>query len=140
MPRGLGSRHLWSHGRVLILIGAGGFLGATVRFLVGAVAGEALLITLLVNAVGSFGLGLLLFDARADRYLAHRHRLITGTGFISSFTTYSTFVADVAAVAPAVAAGYIAASYAAGIGGVLVSRIVVDRRSENGIAPGMRGT
>lgn len=120
---------------MFVLIGIGGFFGATLRFLLGAIASEGLLVTLVVNAVGSFGLGLLLFDARADRYLGRQHRLIAGTGFFSSFTTYSTFIADVATTAPAIAIAYVVASYSTGIAGILASRYVVIKRSNNGILP-----
>jgi len=120
-------RHLIRHGEAVVLIALGGTVGANLRYAVGAAAGEALLVTLVVNTVGSFGLGLLLFDARADDLLSKRLRYVFGTGFFASFTTYSTFVADIALTTPMYAIPYILASYAAGFGGVIASRVVVSR-------------
>lgn len=109
------------------MIALGGIVGANLRYAVGAAAGDALLVTLVVNTVGSFGLGLLLFDARADDLLSKRLRYVFGTGFFASFTTYSTFVADIALTTPTYAILYIVASYAAGFGGVIASQLVVAR-------------
>ena len=120
-------RHLIRHGEAVVLVALGGIVGANLRYAVGAAAGEALLVTLGVNTVGSFGLGLLLFDARADDLLSKRLRYVFGTGFFASFTTYSTFVADIALTTPTYAMLYTVASYAAGFGGVIASRIVVSR-------------
>jgi CrcB protein len=114
-------------------------LGANLRYVLDVAAGGALAVTLLVNAVGSFGLGLLLFDARADDLLSKRLRYVFGTGFLASFTTYSTFVADIAVTAPALAVIYLVASYATGFGGVLASREIVAMRSETALAPPTSG-
>jgi len=123
----MGRNHLIRHGEAIVLIALGGIVGANLRYAVGAATGEALLVTLVVNTVGSFGLGLLLFDARADDLLSKRLRYVCGTGFFASFTTYSTFVADIALTTPMYAIPYIVASYAAGFGGVVASRAVVSR-------------
>lgn len=122
-------RQMDRHGEALVLIAVGGFLGANLRYAVGAVASEALLMTLLANASGCFGLGLLLFDARADELLSRRVRFVFGTGFFASFTTYSTFVADIALAAPTVALVYVVGSYASGFGGVVLSWHVVTKFS-----------
>lgn len=92
------------------------------RYAAGAVAGDALIITVLVNASGSFGLGLLVFGMRADGPVPRRVRHLVGTGIFASFTTYSTFVADIALSTRTIALAYLAASYAAGFGGVIASR------------------
>lgn len=78
-------RQLIRHGEAIVPIALGGIVGANLRYAVGAAAGDALLITLLVNTIGSFGLGLLLFDARADEFLTIRLRYVFGTGFFASF-------------------------------------------------------
>lgn len=126
-------------GEAVLLIAAGGFLGANLRYALGAVAGDALLVTLLVNGVGSFGLGLLLFDARGDAFLPQRIRYVFGTGFFASFTTYSTFIADIAASEPVVAILYIGASYATGFGAILASRRVVDIIALSEVQSPLRG-
>ena len=121
------------------LIAIGGIFGSNLRFLLGAVAGEALLITILVNGAGSFGLGLLLFDLRADQYLSKRFRYLFGTGFFASFTSYSTFIADIVSTGSILAVAYVAASYAAGIGGILISRYFLNKHSVNGVAEITKG-
>lgn len=118
-------RHLIHQGEAIVLIAIGGVLGANLRYALGAAAGGALLVTLLVNATGSFGLGVLLFDARADDILSKRFRYIFGTGFFASFTTYSTFIADIALTSPEWGILYLTGSYATGFAGVLASRTVV---------------
>ena len=128
-------RQLIRYGNAVVLIALGGLVGSNLRYLTGAIAGEELLVTVLVNAVGSFGLGLLLFDARADDLLSKPLRYIFGTGFFASFTTYSTFVADIALATPELAVLYIVASYAAGFGGVIASRKVVSVTSTAAIRP-----
>lgn len=118
-------QQLIHHGKAAVLIALGGAVGATLRYAVGAAAGQALVRTLVVNAVGSFGLGLLMFDARADNLLSIRLRYLCGSGFLASFTTYSTFVADIALTTPVYGVFYLIASYAAGFGSVIASRVVV---------------
>ena len=126
-------RRLITHAEAVVLIALGGALGANLRYALGAVAGEALVSTLAVNAVGCFGLGLVLFEARADELLSKRFRYIFATGFLASFTTYSTFIADIALTTPTVALVYITASYAAGFGGVFASYRVVSAVSNEPI-------
>jgi len=128
-------RTLAVHVVAISLIAIGGMLGSNLRYGLGAIAGEGLLITILVNGAGSFGLGLLLFDVRADELLSKRFRYLFGTGFFASFTTYSTFIADIATTGGITAFGYIIASYTAGIGGILISRHLVDTHSINGVTP-----
>lgn len=122
----------------VVLIAIGGALGSVMRYSLGATAGVALPETVLVNAVGSFGLGLLLFDSRADRIASKRLRLVFGTGFFASFTSYSTFIADILFAEPAVAIGYIVFSYGAAFGGIFASRMLVDRASRNGVSTSSR--
>lgn len=106
-----------------LLVAAGGFLGAVARHAVDLGAGEAVAAataaagggaptgagTLVANVAGSFALGLLLTRASSDRV-----RLFVGTGALSSFTTYSTFVADAVAIGTPAGAWYVAVSYATG--------------------------
>ncbi|MFB6312192.1 MAG: CrcB family protein [Salinirussus sp.] len=130
-------RKLIHHGEAVVLIALGGILGANIRYTIGAAAGSALFVTLLVNTAGSFGLGLLLFDARADELLSKRFRYIFATGFLASFTTYSTFIADIALNSPALSIAYLIGSYATGFAGVVASRTVVRTTSTANIQPPM---
>lgn len=101
--------------------------GAIARFVLGAVSGEALVATIAVNAGGSFLLAALLFGVQSETDGANGLRYLLGTGFFASFTTYSTFVADIALHEPVVALGYFLASYASGFVGVLLGRASVLR-------------
>ncbi|TKX75671.1 CrcB family protein [Halorubrum sp. GN11_10-6_MGM] len=110
-----------------LLVAVGGFLGAVARyavdvgvagFLAAGVAGDGLAVlggapsgagTLVANVAGSFALGLLLPLASNDRV-----RLFVATGALSSFTTYSTFVADAVALGTPAGAWFVAVSYVTG--------------------------
>lgn len=107
------------------LIALGGIAGASIRYAVGAVGGEGLLVTVLINIAGCFLLGLMLFGALEHHALADRLRMVLGTGFAASLTTYSTFIADILQSEPIVAAIYLIASYLGGIVAILLSRVVV---------------
>jgi len=111
-----------------LLVAVGGFLGAVARYATDAVtsglvasaspgAGPPILDgtvtgvgTLTANVAGSFALGVLL-----TRTSSERTRLLVGTGALSSFTTYSTFVSDAVALGTSAGAWYVAASYATGL-------------------------
>ncbi len=74
----------------LLVIGCGGFLGAVARFAfyqnLTSVKG-----TLVVNVLGSFCLGLLMYHNEYLGYVPTRIRLFAGIGFLGSFTTFSSF-------------------------------------------------
>jgi len=70
--------------------------------------------TLLVNVVGSFVLGVLVYDSLDSPVIAESSRLVFGTVFLSSFTTYSTFVLDTIRIEPLLASGYVWSSYIVG--------------------------
>ena len=111
----------------LLLVAVGGLVGAVARHAVdGAVTatvaaaapGGGLTLlgtpptglgTLVANVAGSFALGVLL-----SRAPTARTRLLVGTGALSSFTTYSTFVADAVALGTPAGAWYVGLSYATG--------------------------
>lgn len=114
--------------RPLVLVAVGGFAGATARYGVG-VALPAVFPwgTLAVNVVGSFVLGILFYEAKLLGRLGPKMRLLAGTGFLSSFTTYSTFAAETASLAPKVAVLNVAANYGLGLLAVLAGRALVRR-------------
>ena len=70
------------------LLGAGGAIGAVLRYAVGhwIVHDRIPLSTLTVNVVGSFVLGLVVFAGLGNDLV-----LFVGTGACGSFTTYSSF-------------------------------------------------
>ena len=107
----------------LLLIAAGGAIGATARHLVGGFALKQLgsgfpYGTLAVNIVGSFAMGLLV--ALLARYGASGGtRLFLATGLLGGFTTFSAFSLEVALLwergQAGLAALYVTLSVAAGI-------------------------
>ena len=104
------------------LVAVGGILGASLRYGLGAVSGEGLAVTMAVNASGSFLLGMLLLATYTIGAVASRVRLVLGTGFCASFTTYSTFIADIASASAGLATAYLVGSYGLGFAGVLAGR------------------
>ncbi|UPV76173.1 CrcB family protein [Halorussus limi] len=125
-------------GRVkpLLLVAVGGFAGATLRHAVaGALPGGFLWGTLAVNVAGSFALGVLLFEAKVAGRLGAETRLVLGTGFLSSFTTYSTFALQTAALSPGWAVVNVGANYALGFLAAVAGRIAVRSLA----APGVTG-
>lgn len=99
--------------------------------------------TLAINLVGSFVLGLLLetlSEAGADRGALRAARLTLGTGLLGGFTTYSTFVVEVAdrlrSGHVALGVGYLVVSVtvglgAAGLGMLIASRLHLTRQNRS---------
>ena len=116
---------------LLALVGVGGFAGSNLRYLV-ALQLPGLAGTLLVNTAGSAALAVLLYAGLDADAFGHRTRLVLGTGFLSSFTTYSTFAVESAGVALPTAVAYVLATYAAGFGAVLAGRTVAARLAGGG--------
>ncbi len=126
LPKTMAQNRLRVMIETIVLIAVGGFAGSALRYAIGLFA-PGLGGTLLVNVVGSFALGIVLYEAMHTGLLGRRTRLIAATGFISSFTTYSTFAVEAALATPVVAVGYVAVSYAFGFAGVLAGRTIVLR-------------
>jgi len=112
------------------LIAIGGFAGSNLRYFVDLLQ-PGMGGTLVVNTLGSFVLGFLLYEAVHAGLLAGRTRLVAATGFLSSFTTYSTFALETAQAPPALLGANVLGSYALGFAGVLVGRELA-RRIEGG--------
>lgn len=105
----------------LALVAAGGFLGSIARY------GVALLVpglagTFVVNATGSAALGYVLYTATTTERIPRRVRLLAATGFLSSYTTYSTFALETLGVHPVVGLANVIGSYACGFGAALFGR------------------
>ncbi|WP_266075143.1 fluoride efflux transporter CrcB [Haladaptatus caseinilyticus] len=110
----------------ILLIAVGGFVGAILRSAVSdALPGAFPWGTLAVNVTGSFALGVLLYEAHLADMLAPETRLVVGTGFLSSFTTYSTFAVQTSQLSPMVAVLNIGANYVLGFLAVLLGRRIV---------------
>ncbi len=116
--------------RAAVFVALGGFAGATSRhgistvFPMGFPWG-----TLAVNVIGCFLLGLVVYSIQRRGPISERVRLVVSTGFISSFTTYSTFAGETVALDPAFAAVNVVGNYALGFLAVLLARAVIRWRS-----------
>lgn len=81
----------------VLLVGMGGFLGATMRYLTGGLVHQLVKNnyfpygTLAVNLLGCFLIGLLAGLAENRQLFNPEVRLLVFIGFLGSFTTYSTF-------------------------------------------------
>mgnify|MGYP000253556297 CR=1 FL=1 len=112
------------------LIAIGGFAGSNLRYFTGFLL-PGMQGTLVVNALGSFALGFVLYETIYSGILASETRAVVSTGFLSSFTTYSTFALQSAQAAPIWLIVNVVANYALGFTGVLLGRSLarlVDRR------------
>ena len=138
-PSSYGSVQSQGRGRRLayssLLVVAGGVVGTLCRYGIGeslpTVRGWPLA-TLIVNVVGAFALGVLIERLAAvgpGRPRLRDVRLLVGTGFLGSFTTYSSFAVEterlLADGAYGTAIGYCAASLVLGLaaclGGIAVA-------------------
>lgn len=109
----------------VVLIGAGGFLGASLRYGFGTVVPTTPLAgTLTANVLGSFLLGALLSESALAARLSPDVRLMFGTGFCGSLTTYSTFAAEITTLSAPFAASYVGLTYGLGFGGLLAGRLL----------------
>ncbi|RKD93390.1 fluoride efflux transporter FluC [Halopiger aswanensis] len=118
----------------LALIAVGGFAGSNLRYFVDGVL-PAIPAVIVVNAAGSFLLGLFAYEAQSLDLLERRTRLVFTTGFLSSLTTYSTFAIQTALEAgpaePLLLAAIVVANYGLGFAGVLASRALVRHFTED---------
>lgn len=113
-------------GHALALIAVGGFAGAVGRHgLAVGLTGTVPCGTLVANTLGAFLLGVVLYEKRLVEYLGPETRLLVGTGFCSSFTTYSTFAAETATLAPSLAGANVAGTYLLGFVAVFLGRALV---------------
>jgi CrcB protein len=116
--------------RAVVLVAMGGFSGAVSRHAIALALPETFPWgTLAVNTVGAFLLGLVVYETLTRGRVAEAVRTLVATGFLSSFTTYSTFAAETVALTPTLAGLNILANYAFGGLAVLLAREVIRWRS-----------
>ena len=118
---------------LILLVAAGGFLGATLRLGVAELVGIAGLpfwqATFTVNAVGCFLMGILL--ARVSATHQPYWRAFLGFGLLGAFTTFSTFSADVIDLVRSSILGgaaYLLGTVATCLAGVLLGEYIGRRR------------
>ena len=121
----MSGKHPLKHIEPLVLVGIGGFAGSNLRYFIGSLL-SGLQSTLLVNTLGSFLLGFLLYEAIYTNQFTAEARVILGTGFLASFTTYSTFILETSQTSRW-ALLYIMASHMLGFTGVLLGRALAQR-------------
>lgn len=116
--------------RAAALVAVGGFAGALSRHALAVLSPGAFPWgTLAVNVAGAFLLGLVVYGVAERGGIPDAVRLAVSTGFLSSFTTYSTFAGETIALDPALAAVNVAANYGLGFAAVVLAREVVRWRS-----------
>lgn len=108
----------------LSIIGTGGFFGAISRFLLSSTIVTSFDI-LTVNVLGSFALGMLMYETEFQGYISPRVRMGFGIGFLGSFTTFSTFAVQSCRMAPTLAILNIATNVILTLVAVLFGRSVI---------------
>ncbi|MCD1296235.1 fluoride efflux transporter CrcB [Methanocella sp. CWC-04] len=73
-----------------LLVSAGGFAGACSRYVVSGLIPDMPGI-LIVNLLGCFLLGFLMYESIYIGAFSQHTRMVYGVGFIGAFTTFSTF-------------------------------------------------
>ncbi|RZN61707.1 CrcB family protein [Methanonatronarchaeum sp. AMET6-2] len=111
---------------LVFLVGIGGFLGACLRYIFDLWVG-GLASTLLVNSLGSFILGLVVFYSLVRRSLSEGFVALVATGILSSFTTYSTFALQSFTSSPMVMFLNIILNYGLGLFGAYLGSVFVKR-------------
>lgn len=119
-------RHPLRRIEAVLLVAIGGFAGSNLRYLAELLA-PGMPGILAANVLGSFALGLVLYYAIHEEVLAAETRAIVATGFLSSFTTYSTFALQSLSASPALLAANVLANYALGFAAVVAARHLVTR-------------
>jgi CrcB protein len=106
----------------VLIVGIGGFAGSNLRYFAELFIPHSLAATATVNVFGSLALGFLIYEELFTGTISKASRTLMATGFIASFTTYSTFIIDALTTTPILAVVYVIGSYALGFGAVLVGR------------------
>lgn len=106
---------------IVVLIAIGGFAGANLRHFL-AVVLPGLSGTFAANVLGSLALGFLAYEAELVGALTEETGYVAATGFLSSFTTYSTFALETVQAAPVFGVANVVANYAVGFAAVLLGR------------------
>lgn len=116
----------------IFLIGAGGFLGAVCRFLLCELV-EGQLGILSVNVIGSFMLGMIMYDTEYLGFIGPKGKIAFGTDFMGAFTTFSTFAVQSFSLPFIPALGNISANIFLTLTGVFFGRSVIKALSSREI-------
>ena len=119
--------------KILMIIGAGGFLGSVARYLTSKYIQDNLVLTfpigtLVVNIVGCFILGIIYGFMERGELFSQEMRVFLTIGFCGGFTTFSTFAFENASLLRdgnfIQSALYIALSVFAGIVALYIGNII----------------
>ena len=121
-----GRRPAHGYAEATALVGVGGFAGASLRYLVSSHLVSPLG-TLAVNVLGSFLLGVVMYESFYLGFISEEKRYVVSTGFISSLTTYSTFGVETFSLSatPTYMIANIGANYVLGFAAVYLGRQAV---------------
>lgn len=109
---------------VLALIAAGGFTGSALHFWILGFL-PALEATLVVNTLGSFLLGVFMYETLVTGRFGSRARILIGAGFLGAFTSFSALALIVVQQSPVIAAGYMVVTLLLGLSAVGAGRTLV---------------
>lgn len=104
------NKHFLQRVETVLLIATGGVVGANARYAVSLVL-PGISGTFAANLSGSLVLGFVLYEATHTGLLAEETRLVLATGFLSSYTTYSTFALQTVQTSPFLGLGNVLANY-----------------------------
>jgi CrcB protein len=113
-----------------ILIAIGGFAGANLRQFL-AVVLPGLSGTVAANLLGCLALGFLAYEAERIGVLAEETGYVAATGFLSSFTTYSTFALETVQASLPMSLVNVIATYGGGFVAVLIGRTAAKALEED---------
>jgi len=109
----------------LLLIAVGGFSGSVLHFWINGI-GTSLSGTLIVNTLGSFLLGIFMYETTIG-WFGRRSRMLVGVGFLGAFTTFSGLAMIAVQEPPVIAAVYLSATLVLGLCAVFAGRTIVFR-------------
>jgi CrcB protein len=113
-----------------MLIFLGGMIGSILRFCAGEMF-SSLPGTLLVNTLGSFCMGIFMYESIYIGRFSRQARMLAGVGFLGGFTTFSTLAVISVQQPPVISGAYFFLTLACGLGGILAGRslIILTRRT-----------
>ncbi|SFG07531.1 CrcB protein [Halopelagius inordinatus] len=116
---------------IVLLIAIGGFAGANLRQFL-AVSLPGLAGTFAANVLGCLALGFFAYEAELVGVIAEETGYVASTGFLSSFTTYSTFALETVQATPLLGVLNVVANYGVGFVAVLVGREIARKVAATG--------
>lgn len=111
-----------------LLIAVGGFAGACSRYAINEVV-PGMYGILLINVVGCYLLGFLMYESIFVGAFSPQTRLVYGSGFIGAFTTFSTFSYQTFQASPSIAMINVLSSLALGLAAVFLGRVTAIKMS-----------